>query len=293
MAGCLQLFFFLFFHRQRQLYHQPSKDPNSTTATRSLGRAASGSMTETNSFLQRKEALGYQFDIPATIDDSMHSQSRKWINPKVQQEEKLRRYNTARRKLCKDSFAWPLNYDFDVHEALYTADVRDHLQKAQDRRIEEMETRKRLKLPPIRPTAVKPAMAGKQFGNNRSTVLSQKTVFTPQFEVNREDWDEDYGFYVKEVAEWQSKEEAKYEGDERVFTEVIHGRFLGLPRVAGNETVNWQQRSVVRQYQFDDFYLKPTEHDVFWRYNKVNELEINDDTGCKLIGNQLMGILDE
>ncbi|KAK4500652.1 hypothetical protein PRZ48_008841 [Zasmidium cellare] len=97
----------------------------------------------------------------------------------------------------------------------------------------------------------------------------------------------------KEVAEWTCKEEAKYEGDERVFTEVIHGRFLGLPQVAGNDTVTWQQRSVVYGYPFDDFYLKPTEHDVFWPYNKVNELEINDDTGCELIGNQLMGILDE
>ncbi|KAF2161855.1 hypothetical protein M409DRAFT_27911 [Zasmidium cellare ATCC 36951] len=226
--------------------------------------------------------------------EEMHSQSKKWVAPGVKKQERIRRTNFARSKVCKDSVAWPRDYDVEEHRALYADDVRKQMQKKGERRVKELRDRERLGLPEF-PDAVKPAMGGKELGNNRSAVLSQETVFTKEFEKDRRDRD----FFqhpervYKDVADWPCREEAKYEGDDRISTERIHGRFLGLPRVPGNNTVNWMQRSVVKQYSFDDHYQKLNEHDVFWRYNNVDEIEVNDNTGAELVGNELMGMLDE
>jgi hypothetical protein len=76
-------------------------------------------------------------------------------------------------------------------------------------------------------------------------VLAQKTVFTPNFEDGREQIHASgLEMITKEIASWPSKAEMKYEGDDRIATVEIHRRFLGAPRTEGNETVNWQQRSL-------------------------------------------------
>lgn len=228
----------------------------------------------------------------------MHSQSRKWIAPERIQQEKLRRYNFAREKLCKDSYAWPLSYDVDKHKKAYLEDLRKQWEKTAERNLKEKNERKRLSLAEHPETEIKPAFGGKKFGTNRSTVLGFETVFTPEFDVDRKEKDlgEDGNIVRidKPVAEWPCREEQKYEGDERIATDALHRRFLGVPRVPGNNTVNWMQRSFIDQYPLDNFYYPPpTEEDVIWRTTLVNEMEIDDATGRELIGNELMDMIDE
>lgn len=225
----------------------------------------------------------------------MHSQSRKWIAPKVKQQEKLRRFNFAREKVCKKSFAWPLDYDLDEHKKAYAQDLRKLNVRKEARLIKEKSERELQSLPAIpHPVEAKPAMNGKKFNNNRSTVMSQETVFALEFETYRkDDFHSEEKDTPKEVADWPCRDEAKYEGDDRISTDRLHGRFPGLPRVSANNTVNWMQRTIIPQYPLDNFYVKPTEHEVFWRHNIVDEIEIDNEEGRKLIGNELMELLNE
>ncbi|KAF2159973.1 hypothetical protein M409DRAFT_29584 [Zasmidium cellare ATCC 36951] len=68
--------------------------------------------------------------------EEMHSQFKKRVAPGVKKQERIRRTNSARSKVCKDSGAWPRDYDVEEHRALYADDVRKQMQKKDDRRVE-------------------------------------------------------------------------------------------------------------------------------------------------------------
>ena len=87
----------------------------------------------------------------------------------------------------------------------------------------------------------------------------------------------------------------KYEGDERIATDKLHSRFLGAPRVEGNETVNWQHRNVIEQYPLENYNHIPTALAVFERNHHFPGLEADSESveeAWHLIGRELYELLD-
>ncbi|KAF2722343.1 hypothetical protein K431DRAFT_202316, partial [Polychaeton citri CBS 116435] len=118
----------------------------------------------------------------------------------------------------------------------------------------------------------------------RGAVLSQLTIFTPFIFRAPPD--------MRPIAPWPETEELEYEGPGRIATDQLHRRFNPIPRVPGNETVNWQQRLQIDQFPFDDFRWDMQDVAVFLRTFEVEELEVSDGEGKELLGDDLFGRLD-
>lgn len=228
----------------------------------------------------------------------MYSHSRKWVNPEVLENEKAKKLNNARFKLCPDSEAWTQDFDLEAHKKAYGKDVAKYYkkQKARAEKAKKEKLERELLGWPVDPEVkIKPPFGGKKFNTNFGPVLGKPTVFCPEFKTDR------YKSYnplvpkeLKEVAPWPCREEQKYEGDDRISTDPLHRRYLGLPRVPGNNTVNWMQRSVIDQYPLDDFYVVPDADEVFWMFHTVDDyFEFTDQEGREAIGNELMDMLNE
>lgn len=78
-----------------------------------------------------------------------------------------------------------------------------------------------------------------QLRDTRSLVLSQETIWRNHGTDNTS----------RPQAPWPDSSERKHEGYQRVRSG--YKRFLPLPRVPGNQTVNWKQRSPMPTYEFD------------------------------------------
>lgn len=224
----------------------------------------------------------------------MYSQSRKWISPKIIKEDQNKRINNARRKVAPNSFAWELNLDLQEHKKAFAAWQQAQWDRKVKRHTDDKAERERLGLSPT-PPPVKPSFGGKIFKTNDSAVICQKTIFSTQYEEGREiRHASGIGWVKKEIAGWPSKLEMKYEGDDRIATDKLHGRFLGAPRAEGNETVNWQQRSIIPQYHLDDFYYPvPKEADIWLKQHWIREHQFSDWEGVGALGTDLMDALNE
>lgn len=125
-------------------------------------------------------------------------------------------------------------------------------------------------------------IAGPEHTEWKSYVLCVKTVFTPNFACGKE-----------HIASWPSRTEQKYEGDDRIATDKLHGRFPGAPRVQGNETVNWQHRNVIAQYDFENYHYIPREEEVFFRTHYVDEADLpTEEEAVHMLGSELLEMLD-
>ena len=61
----------------------------------------------------------------------------------------------------------------------------------------------------------------------------------------------------------------------------------------GDDTIGWQQRPIIAQYPFDDFYFPiPQAVDVFMRSHYIADLEFDDEDGREILGSQLLDALD-
>ncbi|KAJ9619322.1 hypothetical protein H2203_008651 [Taxawa tesnikishii (nom. ined.)] len=135
-------------------------------------------------------------------------------------------------------------------------------------------------------------LEGSYLRTNHSNVLSQQTVWCPQF---KHGWQVDqWNLDVPKqfIAPWPSLQEYKYEGDDRVATGLHHGRFLPHPRYPGNETVNWGQIKFLPQYPFDQVGYALTPEEIFFANHEIPEMEVGDEEGEVLIGKELMAALD-
>jgi hypothetical protein len=84
-----------------------------------------------------------------------------------------------------------------------------------------------------------PILAGRRLNDCRSTVLARETIWRPD-EIDNPS---------RPQAPWPDSSERKHEGYQRVRSG--YSRFPPLPRVPGNATVNWKQRSPITPYEFD------------------------------------------
>ena len=83
-------------------------------------------------------------------------------------------------------------------------------------------------------------------------------------------------------ADWPCQAEMKEEGDERNTSGF--GRFPALPRVHGNETVNYKHKSIIPASRLDTVWPPP---------NPQEEIsELDDDNARLLVGKELAGAID-
>ena len=94
---------------------------------------------------------------------------------------------------------------------------------------------------------------GKALGDGRSGVLGEKTIWTMH-------WAPESGH---ELCPWPTAAEYKEEGDERHTSGF--GRFLPVPRVAGNPTVTYKQKSYQEPYRMDYVHPVPKLYDVIFK----------------------------
>ena len=86
-------------------------------------------------------------------------------------------------------------------------------------------------------------------------------------------------------AGWPCQAEMKEEGDERNTSGF--GRFPALPRVSGNETVNYKHKRVVRTSPLDTVWPPP----IPLVYQEPTQ-ELEDDYARMLVGKELAAALD-
>jgi hypothetical protein len=244
-----------------------------------------------------------------------YGNSKKWIAPGVREKQRHQKLNQARAKICKDSPFWPLNFNLEAHKREFSA-----LQQARLALSDTSSSASSGESPHILPqmgdlpsTPTNPSQTGlfetplttppgsactafsgkfgsdttdpsTTFNTNLSPVLCLPTVFTPNYRLGKQF-----------VAPWPSMHEMKYEGDERIATDILHSRFLGAPRVEGNETVSWQHRNVIEQYPLENFHHIPTALEVFERNHHFPGLEADNESveeAWHLLGRELYELLD-
>jgi hypothetical protein len=255
-----------------------------------------------------------------------YGNSKKWIAPKIQQKQKNDRLNLARKKMCKDSPFWHLDFDLEAHKREFSILMQTRLQvpssppqgslsivsdmttsstitasstitsstvissmAASSMAASSMIASPEIASPEIDspPTTFRPAFSGKTiegpgFDSNLSPVLCVPTVFTPSYELGK-----------LHIAQWPSRSETKYEGDDRIFTDKLHGRFPGAPRVPGNETVNWQQTKVIVQYDLENYHTVPSEAAVMLKSHFIDEADhATEEEAIHMIGSELLEMLD-
>ena len=246
-----------------------------------------------------------------------YGNSKKWIAPGVREKQRHEKLNQARAKICKESPFWPLNFDVETHRREFAALQQARLDSSSYTSLSSSggspHMRPELDDAPITPSQHSPtdlsdtppttppgsgytAFSGKldtdaditttttTFNTNLSPVLSLPTVFTPNYKLGK-----DF------IAPWPSRSEMKYEGDDRIATDKLHARFLGAPRVEGNETVNWQHRNVIEQYPLENYNHIPTALEVFERTHHIPGLEADGkcvEEAWHLLGRELYELLD-
>ena len=180
--------------------------------------------------------------------------------------------NRLRRKICPRSPFWHLNFDLTAHRAAWQA---SH--------------------PPPQPIPTPshaPPLRAPFDGKHiywcapYSSVLAQPTVFCPQWPALQA--------FAPAAAAWPSQHEQQYEGDDRIRTDDLHGRFPGLPRVVAPPGVDWRQCARVVPLLLDDVRpAPPCEVEVFLHTHWIPELEVGDEEGARVLGAELWGCLVE
>lgn len=87
---------------------------------------------------------------------------------------------------------------------------------------------------------LRPILKGREFEDHRALVLAMESIWISSLAPRP----------GRPQAPWPSYEELKHEGDDR--SRSGYSRFPPLPRDPGNITVNWKQRSPLRQFRFDE-----------------------------------------
>lgn len=135
-------------------------------------------------------------------------------------------------------------------------------------------------LGPDRPKVL-PTFGGRTFedadnGVSRSGVGAEETVWSLWMKPTK----------TRPRADWPCQAEMREEGDERNTSGF--GRFPALPRVNGNETVNYKHKRIVTATPLDTVWPPP----VPLAYQEQTE-ELDDDYARVLIGKDLAAAIDE
>jgi hypothetical protein len=159
-----------------------------------------------------------------------HSQSKTWKSGDTKEKDQFARLSTLLHHFVPESPFVPRNYAVWVqHRTSMNEMEMDNMK----RNIAIKQSRNTV----ADKIALKPVLHGKTFNDNRSTVLSNETIWAP--------WSLPTDKHPEAL--WPDRTEFQYEGDDRAKSAV--GRFLPLPRKPGNETVNWKAREQLQPYR--------------------------------------------
>lgn len=202
-----------------------------------------------------------------------------------QDAQELRRLHRGRLQVCRRSPFLHANFNLAQHkQAMQAAKERLTYRKlCYSMAVIERRQTEQGRTFPLPGPALHPAFGGREFSSNRSAVLLEPTVFVPTF-YKRKD--------PGHIADWPSRSEMKYEGDDRISTDILHSRFPPAPRIIVNGTVNWQQRTIIVPEILDNFYPSLHELDIMVRSNRIPGREFTDEEGTVTLGAELMGILE-
>jgi hypothetical protein len=181
-------------------------------------------------------------------EPAAHSQSKTWKSSDTKEKDQYARLSTLLHHYVPESPFVPRTYAVWVqHRASMNAMELDNVKS--DIAIKQSRNTVAAKVP------IKPVLGGKEFTDNRSAVLSHKTVWAT------------WSLPTDEHPEvlWPDRTEFQYEGDDRARSDV--GRFLPLPRKPGNETVNWKAREQLQPY-------RPLDHVGMFREDGTPDIEM-------------------
>jgi hypothetical protein len=135
-------------------------------------------------------------------------------------------------------------HEYLEHRVLFQKDR----QAEQARKLAELEASSQRSHPGLPPPGIKmkilPAFRGKVFNDNRSGVLAMSSIWCP--------WWKETGQHPQAL--WPCPEEMKEEGDERMTSGFR--RFPAMPRLPGNATVTYKQKSPLKPEKFDKVWRK-------------------------------------
>ncbi|KAK5009538.1 hypothetical protein LTR28_000538 [Elasticomyces elasticus] len=218
-----------------------------------------------------------------------HTSSRVWKAPSVIEGEKWARNLKASRHLFRKSPFIPENLNRMAHqnamkEAKEKLEERKNQSTNEDFLMEYMKRISEKSLTPAPQTSAKPFGGGhEECKTNHSKVLGLPTIWCEHWELGKE---------PGQIADWPCPQEMSYEGDDRVRTGLENRRFLPLPRVIGNQTVTWQQRSLVHTFPLDAVHPVVTEEDIFLGTYDITALVVPETDELHALGGELMAMLD-
>ena len=178
-------------------------------------------------------------------DEAYTTNSHVWVAPKTAELERWQKTkgNLQRMSLIPKSPNLPTTFsEWLQHRTdfldLQAEELKETVKKKERIRNEELQL-------DFTPAKVKEPYGGEGFPDGRSPVLARKSIWSP--------WPDKKPGY--EPAPWPTIQEMKEEGDERHTSG--YGRFLALPRVPGNPTVNHKQRNRVEANELDQVWVDP------------------------------------
>lgn len=216
------------------------------------------------------------------VQQASHSFSKTWISPNISGNKQQERAKASRIRFCKKSEAWTKDMNREQHRVDFERECEDRKEKQAHREYNKQKGQRAIREQYGIPVTTSPRpgslLANKiesavsdpmqnldlvpAFYNNFSTVLCLPTAFSRGYSINRLDPNWAEGGTPKPEPRFPGIAEKQYEGDGRIATDMLHRRFLGAPRVPGNDTVNWSQASIIPQYPLDDTRLY---HDIALR----------------------------
>ena len=182
-----------------------------------------------------------------------HTNSRTWTSDSDKTAEKKRwelvEGSLKRMNLSRSSVVPNTLQEWVAHQRARTEAKIEHEQ----RKLKDMKPLHRdARLPPpSRPVKIGPAFRGKMFKHkNYGSVLVCESVWARMYEPPAE----------RPNPPWPCGEEMKEEGDERNTSGFR--RFLALPRVPGNDTVQYKLKAIQTFLPFDTIWKLPTKESV-------------------------------
>ncbi|KAL9101053.1 MAG: hypothetical protein Q9163_003645 [Psora crenata] len=206
-----------------------------------------------------------------------HTNSRTWINPRMAEHERWLdvEKNLKRMELIPRSPFVP--HTFEEWLFFRSGRVEDE-RGTQARKLAYRRASSVYVQSGTAPVKIRRTLGGRRFGDGRSTVLCIPTMWSPWYTPTE----------TRPQALWPCAEEMKEEGDERNTSKF--GRFLGLPRVPGNETVVWKQKNYLPPLPFDEVWRRPSAR-TFEDIRRRTENDVIENM-AELLGMNLMDALD-
>lgn len=242
--------------------------------------------------------------IPTQPRAASHTNSRTWVNPKTHFQSKWASIyrNLKDMSIIKEvlnprappsaigSFCVPKTFNEWFDHELEVANDRAKTARRRLYAAQEHKLRPRHPDLPIAgemaPITMRP-FGGRVFGDGRSSVLSMPSIWSP-WECDTVSWIAWEGERRRPEALWPCEEEMKEEGNERMTSGFR--RFLALPRVPGNDTVNWKQKKVLPMLEFDEIWKLPSADT--WHNQRVVTSPGETKVMEELIGKDLLCALD-